>query len=71
MSEERKSESRILTIRVGSEVYSDVTDFVLIIRDSQNVMTRGYSSSAWAEGAMRQTIRDFKYSEKNQKEDES
>ncbi len=48
-----------LSIRVGKDVFNDVTDYVVLIRTKekgQNVIYSRTSSYAWAHGAMEATI---------------
>lgn len=42
----------------------------MIVRDSKNCSLRSYSSALWAEGAMRQMIRDIKNTQTHDAEEE-
>lgn len=46
----------VKTIRVGTEMFDDVQDFILIVRDKENKVTSRTSSFCWAHGAMEQTL---------------
>ena len=45
-------EDEALSIRVGKHMFSDVKDYVLIIRDKDNAIISRSSSSCWSYGAM-------------------
>lgn len=48
-----------LTIRVGTDVFDDVQDYVVLVRTKEgdvNVIRSRTSSYAWAHGAMEATI---------------
>lgn len=44
------------TIRVGTEMFNDVQDYMLLIRDKDNKITTRTSSYCWAHGAMEQAL---------------
>ena len=51
---------RALTIRLGDEVFTEVHDYVLLVRDSEGGMATRISNHHWARGAVvsLQTIMD-------------
>ncbi len=45
-----------MTIRVGTEMFEDVLDYVVLVRDKNNEVRTLTSSYCWADGAMRKTL---------------
>ena len=44
---------RALTIRVGDTVFTDVRDYIILVRQSDNGIASHTSSVCWADGAMK------------------
>ncbi len=51
-----KKPARALTIRIGDEVFTEVNDFVLLVRDNEGGMATRVSNHHWASGAVRSTL---------------
>lgn len=62
--------ARALTIRVGDEVFSDVQDFIVLIRDKENGIISKTSSQCWAHGAMEKIITEIQHNNHDQAQGE-
>lgn len=54
-------EPRKLTIRIGDRVFTNVKDYVVLIRNEDNTVNSEASSRYWAHGAMESEIAGYQH----------
>ena len=56
MSDDKKVPARAMTLRVGDEVFTDVRDYIILIRDSEDGLITRLSNHQWAHGGIISTL---------------